>query len=174
MQDSTTIQRITDDRDPERCQHINAVGQCSNKAVTGGSYCLVHGGNKQLQKNEAAGLRNYRLTKYRTRLAEARNSSSIKDLRDEIAILRILLEEKFNAIDTTNQLILQSGSIADLVLKIEKLVMSCMKLEEKTGVMLDKEHVLTMAEGIINIISKNIEDQDLLNTIANEIQAVIE
>lgn len=173
MQDCT-IKRIKEDDDPNRCQNVGSRGQCYNLAVEGGKFCLVHGGNKTIQAQKAKELRNYRLTRNKVRLIELGNSSGIKSLRDEIAILRMLLEEKFNAITNTNEMILESGAISDLVLKIEKIVTSCQRLEEKTGTMLDKAQVMAVADQLIDIVTKHVPDTNIVEAMSLEIANIFD
>ena len=183
MEDKKAIQRVDRPDHPNRCQHINANGQCHNMAVVirsddagntiYGNFCLVHGGNKAIEVEEKKNLKNYRITKYRVRLAEMRSSEFIKDLRDEIAILRMILEEKLNGISSNTDLILQSGSISELVLKVERLVISCQKLEDKLGITIDKAKVISIAEQMIGIISQHEKDPAILENIANDISTLL-
>ena len=126
--ESNNIQRITSDDDPRRCQGITPNGQCINKSVENGSNCLVHGGNKQEERHERQGLNNYRLTKYQAQLKRFSQSPGIKSLRDEVGILRMILEEKLNQINDNVELVMSSSIISDLVIKINTLVVSCHKL----------------------------------------------
>ena len=160
--------------DPNRCQATSANGQCTNLSVKNGRVCLVHGGNKVIEKQNKDGLKNYRLTKYSQRVSEFSNSSHIKDIRDEIGILRILLEEKFNACANQNELLLQASHISELIMKINTLVSSCHKLETLLGLVLDKATVVTIAEQTVAIISKYVKDANTLDDISNEIMDIIE
>ena len=183
MEDKTAIKRVDRPDHPNRCQHINNNGQCNNMAVEirkddsgtiiHGQFCLVHGGNKAVENYDKQNLKNYRITKYRVRLAEMRSSEYIKDLRDEVAILRMILEEKMNGITSNTDLILQSGSISEMVIKIERLVLSCQKLEDKLGVTMDKAKVILIAEQMIGIISKHEKDAAVVENIANDISKLL-
>ena len=179
MEDKTAITRVDRDDHPHRCQHVNNVGQCHNLAVElrdGAGWsekCLVHGGNASLIAQDKAGLKNYRLTKYQQRLGELRSNAFIKDLRDELAILRMILEEKLNSVANPTDLILQSGNISDMVMKIERLVTSCQKLEDRLGVTIDKAKVIAIAEQIIAIISLHEKDTTVLEAIANDIEKMM-
>ena len=164
MLDKTRIQRVSSDTDPT-LQSEKA--DCGNMVEKGSSFCLVHGGNKATEAAEANGLRNYRLSKANARLGQLRNNSFIKDLRDEIAILRIILEERLNALSEPSEMILHSGALSELVLKIEKLVTSCHKLEMSMGSTLDKSTVANMAEGIVKIISSHVSEQTLSTIVAD-------
>jgi hypothetical protein len=170
MIDRTEIERA-EEFSPDRCQGITSNGQCLNKSYPGSNYCLVHGGNKKRESDEKEALKNYRLTKYKVELAKKRNSSYIRDLRDEIAILRVLLEEKMNGLNNTNELILASGAIGILIMQIEKLVTSSTKLEQSLSQLIDKSRMIQYTEQIINIVSKYTETEKL-EKIVNEIEEI--
>ena len=166
----STWERITDEDDPRRCQHIIPTkGQCWNVAVENSTNCPAHGGNKAFEANKKAELRNYRLNKFKVRIQELGNSDDIISLRDEIGILRMLLEEKINKCNDTNDLILMSGPLSDLIMKVEKIVTSCNRLEAKLGNHLDRTKVLQFAQTIVQIIGTHISDEKTLETISQEI-----
>ena len=77
----------------ERCDFIITDGTpCRNKAELGVSRCPMHGANVQLQAIEQKGLRMYRLAKHQSRINDLTDHSKLKSLREEIAILRLILE----------------------------------------------------------------------------------
>ena len=173
------IETMDGHADPYRCQAIGRQGQCTNKGVRldedkYGGFCRVHGGNKTQEAHEAKKVRNYRLTKFQAQLERQTNSSAIKSLREEIGILRMIMEEKLNRCTDMAGLLLESQQISDLVLKIEKLVVSCHRLEGSLGQTLDKQAILQFASEIISIIGTKLKGQeDLIEEIANEIVAVV-
>lgn len=159
---------------PERCQHIiPQSGQCSNKVVESSKYCPAHGGNRGFQSAEKAGLRNYRLSKYKVRIQELGNSDAILSLRDEIGILRILIEEKINQCSGEGELLLMSGPLTDLIMKVDKIVTSCHRLEAKLGNLLDRSKVLQFAQTVVAIVSKYVTE-DELEKVAAEISNSLE
>jgi hypothetical protein len=170
MLDKDRIKRITDERDPNRCQGAAAGGQCLFVAEPGSQYCMIHGGLGAVRAAERNALRNYQLTVFGTRAGELRGSRAIKDLRDEIAILRMTLEAKINRFENEGEMILQSGALSELVLKIEKLVTACHKLEKDMGVTIDKSQVIAMAEQIVGVISKHVTDKSLVGLIVDDIK----
>ena len=179
MEDTKAILRVDRPDHPNRCQHVNSVGQCHNLSVElrdgagFANFCLVHGGRAALDAQAKAGLRNYRITKFRTRLGELRSNEFIKDLRDELAILRMILEEKLNGVQSSTDLILQSGHISELVMKVERLVTSCQKLEDRLGVTIDKAKVIGIAEQIIAIIVTHEKDDAIVEAIAKDIEKMM-
>lgn len=168
------IKRVTDEFDPDRCAYLHPIkGQCINKCLPPSQYCLVHGGNKARQAEEKNKLRNYQLTKFSARAAQMSQGSSVKNLRDEIGILRMMLETKLNALESENDLIIQSSSVADLIMKINILVNSAHKLEIGLNEVLDKETLIIMAEQIVDVIAGKIKDEEILSQISNEIIDII-
>jgi len=171
----TTWKRCERPDDPNRCQCVTGHGQCYNLAIEGSRYCGAHGGNKAQDVQTQKNLSGYRLAKYQNRLSEFSDSDKIKSLRDEIGILRILIEERFNySCKTETDLLLHSGPLADLVMKVEKLVSSCDRIESKLGLMMDKTQVLQLATEIVEIIGNFVTDEATLTDIATQIAATID
>jgi len=152
----TPLQRVTSEDDPNRCQAVGSNGQCSFIRVPGSDYCTIHGGAGTQKKNQRDGLNNYRIQQFQARLMELGNSDGIKSLRDEIAILRMLVEERMKTCNTGNDLILHSGPISDLITRIEKCVSSCHKLEGSMGQLVDKQAILHFATKIVDIVADEV------------------
>jgi len=129
--------------------------------VPGGQYCLPHGGIRQIEKQKRQEMRNYRLSKYKARAEELGNSTHISSLKDEVAILRILIEEKINFCQDTQQLLLMSGPLSDLIMKCTVIVEKCHKLDAKLGNLLDRERVVIFAQTLIEIIGDYVEEEQL-------------
>lgn len=158
---------------PGRCQGRAKSGQCPYMAVEGSTYCPMHGGTQSIRRREQENVRNYRLAKYEARVNEFADNNQIKSLREEIGITRMLLEETVNKCRDGNELILYSTKISDLVMKLEKLVTSCHRLEASSGLLLDKQAALQIGGTIVEIISRHIEDPEVLSSVADEICMVI-
>src|SRR5581483_8719356 len=155
-----------DPADPNRCQGSlkGSGGQCPYKAEKKRSdegveleeytqYCPMHTGisiNKT--RTDEQQKFNYRLGKYQARVERFANSSQVKSLREEIGVTRMLLEEIVLSCKDNTDLIVNSGKIGDLVLKIEKLVVSCHKLELQSGLLLDKTAIINFANTLNEII----------------------
>ncbi len=163
-----------DDDHPQRCQGTNTHGQCNNKAMENSNFCPAHGGNRGRDIAKKKELRNYRLARFNARLIELGNNDGIMSLRDEIAVLRVILEEKWNMAKDTHDLMLMSGPLSDLVVKIEKLVTSANRLESKLGNYLNKTKILQFAQIIIQIIGQHVNDENTLETIAEEILTALQ
>ncbi|TRZ52367.1 MAG: hypothetical protein D4S01_03115 [Dehalococcoidia bacterium] len=166
------ITRVAED-DPWRCQATKAKGQCLNKATTLGGTCAVHGGNKRVEDEERKNIRNYQLNKFQQQLNRHADSPRLKSLNDEVAILRMMLEEQLNQCNDVHDLVLKSHLISDLVLRIEKLVKSCHSLERNLGSLMDKQALLTFASGVIGAIGDHIEDEHILEALSQDILSLV-
>lgn|SRR5215471_1213074 len=158
---------------PRRCQGSTMARQCPYEAVEGTPYCPRHGGNKPAQAKEQQSLRNYRFSRYQGRVNEFADNDQVKSLREEIGVLRMTLEEIVNQCKSSTELVIFSGRIADLVVKIQKLVESCHRLELSSGEMFDKTRALNLASTIINVVSNHVPNPDILSAISNEILLLI-
>lgn len=117
---------------------------------------------------------NYLLNKWKQTVDAKKRSPELKSLRDEIAILRMLLETRLNECQTSTDLMLHGNAISDMVLKIERVVQSCHKLEQKMGAVLDKQQILNFASQIISIVSLVLQDQpERIESISNKILEAI-
>ena len=159
--------------DPNRCQAAGKMGQCLNMARPGSQYCPAHGGNTSIDTEKDQQQRNYNLTKYRARLEDKKSAPDIKSLRDEIGILRIIIEERINTCNDTTDLLLQSGPISDLVMKVERVISSCHKLEGSMGQLLDKQAILQFAAQVIDIVADVVTDDLQVAEVANRITRAI-
>jgi hypothetical protein len=166
------ILRVPYPEHPNRCQQvIGGNRQCFNISVENGSKCIVHGGHKELESQRNQSLRMYRLGQWQARANELLEHPNIKSLREEIGILRILLEERFAQCQNDSfSLLLQAGPISDLILKIEKVVSSCHRLEASMGEHIEKSQLLLFASEIVAIIGEVlVDDQEKLDIISFKI-----
>lgn len=157
--------------DSHRCQGSlkGQGGQCPYKAVEGTKYCPMHTGQSIRTMVLEQEKSNYRLGRYQARVERFANNSQVKSLREEIGITRMLLEEIVNSCKDETDLIIKSGKISEMVMKIEKLVVSCHKLEVQSGLLLDKVAITNFANTLITIINKHIPNSDTVSTIADQI-----
>lgn len=92
--------------DPNRCQSTSTqYGQCMNKAIEGSDFCICHGGAAAINRRNKEAMRNYSLTKWQAKLDQHRDAPNIKSLRDEVAILRMLMQERLEKCSTELDLI---------------------------------------------------------------------
>lgn len=156
----------------EMCYAVIAGGsrQCFYQKEPGSNYCILHGGKDVLEKKK---VRNYNLQRYRQRVSELSDSEGIKSLREEIGIMRMMVEEILNMCDDTQDLLSYSQKITSMIGQIERLVNSCHKLESSLGFLLDKNTLLTISEQIINIINIHVKDELVIDDISEKIGQLI-
>jgi hypothetical protein len=130
----------------------------------------MHGAAHAIKKREQASIGNYKLSVWKAKIDEKKSSPELKGLRDEIAICRILLQERLELCTTNVDLMVHSASIMNMVDRIEKVVTSCHKLEGSMGLLLDKQAILQFAERVIRLISEAFpEDPEKLSLLADRI-----
>lgn len=154
--------------DPNRCQSTGKTGQCPYLAMEGFPYCARHGG-RMPSTREKQEVKQYRLQIWQQRLDEFTESDKVKSLRDEIGILRIIMENILNQCMDSGDLLRYSSKISELAAKIEKLVVSCNRLERSMGMMLDKTAALNLASQIVEIIGAHVNDPETIDAISGEI-----
>ena len=167
--------QVSDLDDPNRCQVNNKHGQCRYLKTPGLDTCEAHG-SMQIAKQKREVLSNYRLLKYQDRLLEKKNSPEVKTLREEIAILRMTLEEIMIAaeqVEGGQGLFLYSSRIVGVVDSVTKTIQACHAMEEKVGAVLDKSKVLMIADSITTVISRYVSPE-ILGKINDEIARNIE
>lgn len=164
--------RVEED-DPRRCQGITARGQCDFGASAGSEYCPIHGANKQLEATEKKEVRNLLLMKYKQEIKRLGSSEHVMSLRDEIGVLRMMLEKLLNACRGDADLMLFSPQLGELVMKIGKIVTDCHKIEERTGQLLSREELGAFALKVIELVNDNVKDPEARRVIGEGIMAAI-
>lgn len=154
--------------DPDRCFASTKTGQCNNKRVPNGESCPMHGGGIIEKSAEKRKLRNYLLDKYKATLTRHSNSPQILSLRDEVGLSRMILEETLNSCHEPSDLLRESQRLIFLVQNIERLVLSCQKLEKSLGEHLSREDLISFTQNILGIISTEI-DPERLDDVAQKI-----
>lgn len=156
--------------DPNRCQGIGKHGQCYVKAEPNSKFCRFHTGYAVAAKEK----RNYRLKKWQHRVGEFADNSQIKSLREEIGILRMLLEEVLGKCNSSTELLLHSQKITTLVGQIEKLVVSCHKLEHATGFLMDLDQIMRFADNFLELLGRFEKDPLVLDQMADQVPLIIQ
>lgn len=169
----STLKRMDGEDDPERCQAVGKHGQCPYKAVTGFKNCARHGGAGQANSASKKVMSQYNLHIWQGRVNEFSEHENVKTLRDEVGVLRMLLENTLRLCKTQTDLLIFSAKIGDLVSKIEKLVTSCHRLETSSGMMLDKSAALHLAGQMVDIIGQHVADPEAIDLISRDIAEVI-
>ncbi len=158
MEKSELYKRVSDPADPERCQANTSQGQCPMRSIPGLQVCRLHCGQSEAAQKKRS-MNQYRLGRWQARVQELRDSDQVKSLRDEIGITRMLLEERFQKCQDSTSLMLESHNISELVLKIERLVSACHKIEKSMGDLIDKSDIIRLTDQFIAVIEDVLTDQ---------------
>lgn len=157
-----------------RCQGVGKKGQCPFKAMPESKYCARHGGSMagaSVRKEQA---RLYKLAMWSERIGQQADHPKIKDLREEIGILRITLESKLKACENEQELLMRAGSITEMVREISKTVRMCHALELSLGTVLDKQQATTWVQEISVVLGRYIDDTDILEMISEDLLESLE
>lgn len=139
------------------------------QVVEGTERCPRHGGPAQSNSKKKDRAMQYRSEIWGRRLKEFGNSNEVKSLRDEIGILRLLMEETLNRCHDSSQLLVFSARIQAIANDIQRLVTACDRLEKSMGEMMDKPTAIKFAGQLIEICASEIEDVDALDRISHRV-----
>lgn len=162
---------------PNRCQAIaqgntaGGGGQCMFFAVENSNYCQIHGGNKAQQAAVKNEMNLYRVAKYQKRITDLKTANGARTIDEELAIMRMILEEVLNKCEIEGEmgLMLYSTKISELVNNIKGCVVTADKLATKAGMLLGRSEAIVIAGKVVQILSEEIEDPALLSKIADKV-----
>ena len=176
MQD-VTIPRVTDPADPRRCQAVQNTGrtQCWNQALEGSSYCICHGGMTAVKAQMDRNIYQLKATRMKARLQAKSINPDVLSLREEIGILRIMLEDKLNQVgDSEHDLLAAAPYIGDLIMKVEKVVQSAERIEARRGEVLDRKSLISFAARLSQAAANQIQDPDKIKAFLEEVESIVE
>lgn len=164
----------TDIDDPEVCEKCVASGSTYYKVIEGTTRCPRHGGAKQAISNAEKSATQYRVEVWNRRLKEFAGNDAVKSLREEIGVLRLLMEETLKRCSNADDLLMFSARIQSIANDIQRLVSSCDKLEKSMGEMMDRPTAIKFAGRLIEIVASEINDPDALDRISGRIVEIIQ
>ena len=150
------MERVTDLADPHRCKGSDATGQCRNLAADGSEFCLACGG---VDRGPARRLRGYYLAQAddRAKLAHFSQDDSLKSLREEISLVRIMIETVWNSARTDVEKINAYSKVNTFLLTAERLVKTFHTLEQSMGQLIGKPALLRLAKNLCDIVVTGLE-----------------
>lgn len=168
------IQRVGSDH-PECCQGNTGNGGCEYKRGPNSLYCPLHGGSGSEQTAERADLRQYKLNSiFAGRAKEFSKGSAVKNLADEIALMRTTLEAVFNGIQNTNELMLYCDKIDKLTQGIAKLSETWQKLQERNKELMGRDEIVSLFDQLIEKIIERVTDPDTIALLAEDSRVILE
>lgn len=157
--------------DPHQCQGPSAgFGRCPFQAMQDEQgnwmiYCARHGGVQEQNRAKKDEKDLYHLHRWTNRVNTLQKHEEAKGLAAELAILRMMLENRLLHCQDQASLVLASGSISDIIIKIEKLVRSITYLNKQNGLLVDKSAVEKLAATLLDTVAEYIQDGALLEEI---------
>lgn len=117
----------------------------------------------------------YALGKLQERANQHIDHPRLKTTREEIGIMRVLLEKKLlSCQDDDQKLLMQAGSIQQMLREISKTVKDCAELEMIVGTVLDETQAKAWVQEIGEILSKYLIDPDILEMISEDLLESLE
>ena len=160
---------IAKEASPTRCQSTGRSGQCRLESVPNSTYCKYHGGNSEAIAQQKESTRRLLVRRWQEDIDDFAFSTNLKTLRDEIGVLRVLLEQKLNMCEDPMTLVLQAGPISSLVRDITRTIESCDKIESKLDITMDKTAVLEFATKLVSIVADVLGDDHRIDIIADRV-----
>ena len=139
------------------------------KVVPNTTRCPRHGGSPQARAIENKKANMYRVQKWQRRMDELGDHDKRKSLAEEVSLLRMLLEETMKQCEDARDLLTFSGRIQSLTIDIQKLVLATDRLDKNMGQMMDKPTALKFASTLVEIVSEEIEDPEVLDRISHRV-----
>lgn len=178
-----TLERVPEDS-PLRCQAVHAHMQCPFKiigeydpvthAYTGPRYCSRHAGHGQNERMQREGVRLYLLTKYQGVVDQMNDSPKAKSIREEVGILRMILQTQLNKCQDDLDLLMRASSITELVNAITRTIKACTEIEQVIGFTIDKDQAFLLMQDILSIINEFIIDPEILQKISDRMVESLE
>lgn len=180
--------------DEERCKAGASTpdGVCPNAAtvisapdddnIVRGKYCEAHGGAKEAKKAQKTRQFEYNLMCWQNRVSDFAVSPTIKSIRQELGVLRLLLEQRMQACRTSVELLTFTGPVRELVEQIRKTVETCERIEKSQNQLLDKSQIIYLAQQVLEVLVRNMESLDatpedkaeFLETVSHDIVKLVE
>ena len=148
------LERVNAEDDPRRCHGATRTGQCWNVSAAGSDRCMACAKTDLVEADR----RSYLLTdpRFQTRMMELGEVDEIKSLRDEVAIARMLIEERLNRIKKDEDFFTATGAINSLLLTVEKLVSRSHILEQNLGQLYHRSTVAQLMQAVVEIIDDEV------------------
>jgi len=123
--------------------------------VDGSEFCKKH-------CKEADRIRSYRLSDpdARQRFDHLANSEALETVRDEVVLLRLLIDERYALAETKADKINAFSVIHPALSTLNKLVESLGKLERQADLVLGREALEKLGDDIVTILIEELTDVD--------------
>lgn len=140
----------------QQCAYITRRGQCHRKPIPGTKFCEKH---THANVDEIK-LGQYLVSKKLFGDAPLRHleADEIKSIKTEIALLRSMIERRWNMVENDVEFAAAFPTLKDSFLAVEKLVSSCQNMEVKLDQLISKQALLSLAQKIVGVIQENLPE----------------
>ena len=145
---------------------------CTHAAVDGTNFCPRHGGTRIRRRLASERLRMYHLKQWKKRVEEFSGHAEVKDLHEEIGIVRMMLEETLNGCTDADSLLQHTGRITSMIDKVQTLVATVDKMESRAA--LSPEILSKLAAEWVQIICVYVTDERQLEELSGRLTASLE
>jgi hypothetical protein len=154
------------------CLKSGTNGSCPRQAVEGSLFCDRH-------TDEGKRVRNYLIEDARLKVEfERLAGADLYSIRDEVALLRTMINDRFNMARSEAERIVAYREIGSWLGTLDKLVTSLNKLEKDTDQVLTKETLLSIGLEIVKILDEEIKSlpghEQVIDAVAVRIVPLIE
>jgi hypothetical protein len=139
-----------------QCEYITQAGQCKHSPIENSRFCERH----SAKDSDVINLGQYLVSKRLFGDAPTRHleADEIKSLKTEIALLRSMIERRWNMLENDIEFVAAFPTMKDSFLAVEKLVSSCQQMEVKLDLMISKQGLLSLAQRIVGVIQENLPE----------------
>ena len=156
----------------DQCEHTGSRGKCSAPKVEGSDYCAKH-------SNEPDRIKGYRLSspELRERFEHHAGSALLESVRDEIILLRALIEDRLDAAASVAERINAFNTVRPALVDVVKCVETLSKLERQNNIVLGKEALQALNKEIVTILIGELETlpnyESIIDRVASRIASAI-
>jgi hypothetical protein len=109
----------------------------------------------------------------KTAIAGKRSSEKLLNLSEEVALFRVIIEEKVNSADSPAGLVTIAPELADLITRVSKLVETADKLEFRRNETLSREALSTFASQISDLAIELIPDPTVMAQFVGGVKKIV-
>lgn len=162
---------VCPENSPDRCTTITAKGQCVNQASPGLPTCPMHG-RRELTASQRRSVTELYNFKFQDEVKEFA-ASGYMSLRAEVSVLRMAMQKLLQTCDTPAQVVLNIGPLSKLSGDIANILSTMDRINMNSGNLLGPEEIVQLANEIVQAISIEVTDADVLARLAQAIEQLV-
>lgn len=145
LQTRPPMERSTGDHDACR------TAGCKIRKLEGSDYCPMHGAHQQLNATAKNDLYQFQVGQYLFHNKQDMDEHKY-DLSNELGVTRVILQKHLEKITDEASLGLYNNKVNQQIDRIQKLVESCLKADQKLGTLMSEEDTVMIAQGLLDAV----------------------